>query len=259
VSRRGLNIVKLIYSFLFLFGLLLGSFFNVVGLRVPNNQSIVAPRSACPNCKHQLTAVELIPVFSYLLQKGKCKSCRTPISPIYPFVELVTAILFTISPFLVGWSKELIICWTLISLLMIIFVSDVHYMIIPDKVLLFFTILFVIERAFIPLTPWWDSIFGATLGFSLLFLIAILSKGGMGGGDIKLFGVLGFVLGWKLVLLAFFLSTIVGTVFGIAGMIIGKVKKGKPFPFGPSIIIGTLITYYFGDDIILWYLEFLAI
>lgn len=245
-----------LYIYILLFALLLGSFFNVVGLRVPNNQSIVAPRSACPNCRHQLTAVELIPVFSYLFQKGKCKSCKTPISPIYPFVEIMTAILFTISPLLVGWSKELIISWTLISLFMIIFVSDVHYMIIPDKVLIFFFFVFLVERIFIPLSPWWDSLVGASVGFTILLLIAYLSKGGMGGGDIKLFALLGFVLGWKLVLLSFFLSTLSGSILGGIGMLTGKVKRGKPFPFGPSIIIGTLIAYFFGDKLIHWYLHF---
>lgn len=243
-----------IITYIFITALLLGSFFNVVGLRVPNNQSIVVPRSACPNCKHQLTAVELIPVFSFLLQKGSCKSCKASISPIYPVVELITAILFTISPLLVGWSKELVISWTLISLFMIIFVSDVHYMIIPDKVLLFFFGLFFIERILIPLTPWWDSLLGAIVGFTLLLVIAIVSKGGMGGGDIKLFGLIGFVVGWKLVLLSFFLSTLAGALFGIVGILIGKVKKGKPFPFGPYIILGTLLAYFFGDQLIRLYL-----
>ncbi|MCC3356551.1 prepilin peptidase [Bacillus sp. REN16] len=244
-----------IYLYIFIVGLLLGSFFNVVGLRIPAGESIVRPRSACPTCKHQLTAIELIPVFSYILQGGKCRNCKTRISPIYASFELVTAILFTISPLLVGWSKELIIAWTLISLLMIIFVSDLTYMIIPDKVLLFFAPVFIIERIFIPLEPWWDMLAGSIVGFLLLYLIAIISRGGMGGGDIKLYAVLGLVLGWKLVLLSFFLATIFGTVIGLCGMVIGKVKKGKPMPFGPSIVIGTLLAYFFGQDIISWYIE----
>jgi leader peptidase (prepilin peptidase)/N-methyltransferase len=89
---------------LFIYGLLLGSFYNVVGLRVPINQSIVAPRSACPRCHHRLTAVELIPVFSFLNQRGKCRKCGTRISPLYPFVELMTAVLFLVSLLLVGWN-----------------------------------------------------------------------------------------------------------------------------------------------------------
>lgn len=245
--------------YIIILSLILGSFYNVVGLRIPAGQSIVHPRSACPTCKHQLTAIELIPVFSYIFQGGKCRKCKTRISPIYASVELVTAILFTISPLLVGWSKELIVAWTLISLLMIVFVSDITYMIIPDKVLLFFAPIFIIERIFIPLDPWWDMLLGSVVGFLLLYLIAVVSKGGMGGGDIKLYAVIGLVLGWKLTLLSFFFSTIIGTMIGLVGMGLGRVKKGKPMPFGPSIVIGTLIAYFFGNDFIAWYIDFIVL
>jgi leader peptidase (prepilin peptidase) / N-methyltransferase len=238
---------------IFLYSLLLGSFFNVVGLRVPVGESIVFPRSHCPRCKRQLTARELIPVVSYVWQGGKCRGCGKRISLLYPFVELSTAILFTISPLLVGWSKELIVCWTLISLLMIILVSDIRYMIIPDKVLLVFAAIFLLERLFIPFIPWRDALVGAAAGFLLLFLIAVISKGGIGGGDIKLFALLGFVLGWKTVLLAFFFSTFYGTVIGLIGMALGKVRRREPMPFGPAIVLGSLTAYFFGQDIFEWY------
>ncbi|RFB17687.1 prepilin peptidase [Bacillus sp. HNG] len=247
-----------LYLYILVLGLVLGSFFNVVGLRIPVGESIVRPRSACPTCKHQLTAIELIPVFSYLIQGGKCRNCKKRISPIYASIELATAILFTISPMLVGWSKELIIAWTLISLLVIVFVSDLTYMIIPDKVLLFFAPVFLIERIFVPLDPWWDMVVGSFVGFLLLYLIAIVSKGGMGGGDIKLYAVLGIALGWKLVLLSFFLATLIGTILGLIGIVIGKVKKGKPMPFGPSIVIGTLIAYFFGHELIALYIDLIG-
>jgi leader peptidase (prepilin peptidase) / N-methyltransferase len=236
-------------------GLLLGSFFNVVGLRIPKGESIIKPRSHCPSCKHTLTAWELIPVVSYVIQRGKCRGCGVKISPVYPLIELATAILFTISPFLVGWSKELVISWTLISLLIIIVVSDIHYMIIPDKVLLFFAVLFIIERIFVSLAPWRDSLIGAIVGFWLLLLIAVVSKGGMGGGDIKLFALLGFVFGWKMILLVFFFSTFYGTIFGLIGMVLGKVHRGKPMPFGPYIALGTLTVYFFGQTIVNTYIE----
>ncbi|MEC1748019.1 prepilin peptidase [Schinkia azotoformans] len=242
-----------LYIYIFIVGLVLGSFFNVVGLRIPNNQSIVKPRSACPNCQKQLTAMQLIPIFSYVLQKGQCKNCNEKISPIYPSTELLTAILFTISPLLVGWSMELIVALTLVSMLIIIVVSDIKYMLIPDKVLIFFAPLFIIERIFIPLDPWWNPILGAAIGFGLLLLIAIVSRGGMGGGDIKLFAILGLVLGWKLVLLAFFMSTLFGSIFGIIGLLIKKVERGKPMPFGPYIALGTIVTYYWGEILINWY------
>ncbi|MBE2907030.1 prepilin peptidase [Anoxybacillus flavithermus] len=240
----------------FLLGLFLGSFYNVVGLRVPKGESIVAPRSHCPHCKRTLTAFELIPVVSYVLQKGKCRACSARISFFYPFVELSTAILFTLAPLFVGWSAEIVVSWTLISLFVIIFVSDVHYMVIPNRILLFFAPLLLIERITLaPLTPWWDSLLGSFVGFMMLFLIALVSKGGMGGGDIKLFAVIGLALGVKLTVLAFFLSTFVGTMFGLIGMAIGHVKRGEPMPFGPAIVVGTLIAYFFGKAMIDMYVK----
>ena len=131
-------------------------------------------------------------------------------------------------------------------------------MLIPDKILVVFAGIFLVERIFIPLTPWWDSLLGAVIGFSLLLLIAIVSKGGMGGGDIKLFAVLGLVVGTKTVLLSFFLATFYGAFFGLIGMLFNKVKKRKPIPFGPFIAIGTLTAYYFYEDIIRMYLQLLS-
>jgi leader peptidase (prepilin peptidase) / N-methyltransferase len=240
-------------SLFLIYGLLLGSFYNVVGLRIPLKKSIVKPRSACPYCQHTLTARELIPVLSYIIQGGKCAQCKGRISPLYPLMELSTGLLFLLSYTMLGFQPELIVSLTLVSLCMIITVSDLKYMVIPDKVLLFFMVLFIIERIFIPLNPWWDSIAGSITGFCLLLLIAILSKGGMGGGDIKLFAVIGFVVGVKLMLISFFLATLFGAVAGIAGLLLGIFKKGQPIAFGPYIVIGTLTAYFFHQPILNWY------
>ncbi|WP_449620067.1 prepilin peptidase [Robertmurraya sp. Marseille-Q9965] len=248
----------MLFLFSFLYGLLLGSFYNVVGLRVPVKQSIVSPRSACPNCQHQLKAYELVPVLSYVIQGGKCRQCKTGISSIYPIIELMTGLLFISAPLILGWTSELFVSWTLISLFMIIFVSDITYMLIPDKILIVFAGIFLLERIFIPLTPWWDSILGAAIGFALLLLIAVISKGGMGGGDIKLFAVVGFVVGTKVLLLSFFLATLLGAVVGGIGLLLKIVKKGKPIPFGPFIAAGTLLAYYFYEEIISLYLQYLV-
>lgn len=245
----------MIYLLIFLYGITLGSFYNVVGLRVPINESIVSPRSHCSSCGRTLSTMELVPVLSYVLLRGKSKCCKASISPFYPIFELLTGVLFVISPLLLGWSSELFVSWTLISLFIIITVADLKYMIIPDKVLLVFSVIFIIERFFIPLHPWWNSLLGAVVGFTLLLIIAIVSKGGMGGGDIKLFAVIGFVLGIKLLFVAFFLSTFLGTIGGLIGMALGKSKKKQPIPFGPYIALGTLIAYYFGTSIIQWYLN----
>ncbi len=175
------------------------------------------------------------------------------ISALYPAAELSTGTLFAAAPLILGWTSEVIVAWTLVSLMVIIFVSDYKYMIIPNKVLLVFGVILTAERILIPLSPWWDSLAGGILGFLLLLFIAVISKGGMGGGDIKLYSVIGIALGVKLVLLSFFLATLFGAFLGGTGMLIGVVKKGKPIPFGPFIGLGTIIAYFYGNELIKWY------
>jgi leader peptidase (prepilin peptidase)/N-methyltransferase len=246
-----------ILLYIFTLGLIIGSFFNVVGLRVPLKKSIVSPRSACPTCGHQLKPYELIPVLSFMLQRGKCRGCQSRISPIYPIMELLTGTLFVTAPLMIGWSGELVVALTLISMFMIIIVSDINYMIIPDKILIWFAGIFLLERIIWPLNPWWDSLLGAVTGFLLLLVIALVSKGGMGFGDVKLYALLGFVLGLKLVLLSFFLSTLYGAVFGGLALLFRIVKRRQPIPFAPFIVAGTLTSYYWGAEIINLYLQFL--
>lgn len=217
----------------------------------------MTPRSACPTCGRKLKPYELIPVLSYMLQKGKCRGCQSRISPIYPVFELLTGILFATAPLVIGWSGELVVALSLISMFIIIIVSDIHYMIIPDKILIWFAGIFLLERIFWQLTPWWNSLLGAVTGFVLLLIIALVSKGGMGGGDIKLYALLGFVIGFKLVLLSFFFATLFGAVIGGLAMLFKIVKRKQPIPFGPFIAAGTLTAYYWGSDLIDLYLKFL--
>ena len=247
----------LLYIYLFLFGLIFGSFFNVVGIRTAEKQSIITPRSHCPSCEHTLGVTELIPVVSYLWQKGRCKNCGEPISAKYPLFELVTACLFTISPLVVGWSKDLLVLLLLVSLIIIVSISDLHNMLIPNQVLLFFGIILGIIRLFIQTSPWWDAYAGAVLGFGLLYLIAVVSKGGMGGGDIKYFAVLGLFLGVKGILLTLFLAAFVGMLFGLVFMILGKLKRKQPVPFAPFIGLAAWISYSFGEHIWKMYFQLL--
>ena len=246
--------MTIVYSiFLGLFGLVLGSFYNVVGLRIPKGESIVSPPSHCTACNRRLTAIELIPVISYVIQGGKCKGCKTRVSPIYCVTEIVTAVLFVASYLAFGLTAELAVALLLVSLLVIINVSDLAYMLIPNKILLFFLPLLMAARIFSPLEPWWDSILGAVFGFVLLLLIAIISKGGMGGGDIKLFLLIGLVLGTVNTLLTLFLASLIGMIIG---MIVLKVRgqgRKTPIPFGPSIALGAIITYFYGQALIEWY------
>ena len=248
--------MTIMYTCLFLiYGLVFGSFFNVVGLRVPKGESIVRPPSHCTVCNRNLTIKDLVPVFSYVFLKGKCRGCGTKIHWVYPVMELATGLLFAFAYYQLGFTLELVVALLFISLLVIITVSDIAYMLIPDKILLFFLIPLIVLRVFEPLSPWWDSIVGAVVGFGVLFLIAIVSKGGMGGGDIKLFFVIGLVLGWVPTLLTLFLASIIGTVIGVISLRRTKQGRKTPIPFGPSIAIAAIIAYFYGESLVDWYVN----
>lgn len=246
--------MEIVYSiFIALFGLILGSFYNVVGLRIPKGESIVNPPSHCTACNRRLIAFELIPVLSYVIQGGKCKGCGAKVSPIYCVTEIATAVLFVISYLKFGFTAELAVALLFMSLLLIIVVSDLAYMLIPNKILLFFLPPLIIARIFSPLDPWWDSLLGAVIGFGILLLIAVISKGGMGGGDIKLFFLIGLVLGTVHTLLTLFLASLIGMVVGIIVLKVRGQGRRTPIPFGPSIALGAVIAYFYGADLIDWY------
>ncbi|WP_254843993.1 prepilin peptidase [Virgibacillus dokdonensis] len=240
-------IEAMLIVYLFIVGLVFGSFFNVVGLRLVNDQSIISPRSHCPQCNHQLTAAELIPVVSFLMQRGRCKSCHIPISLQYPFVEALTAILFAITPLRIGWSNELFIAYLLIALLITVSIADIDRLVIPNRLLLFFASILFIIRLFIPTSPWWDSYLGAILGFLLLFLIQLFSKGAMGGGDIKLFAVLGLFIGVQGVLWTLFLASLFGVLYGVVQMIRKRRKRKEPLPFAPFISVAAFLYFLFPE------------
>ena len=237
----------------FIFGLVFGSFFNVVGLRVTMKESIVSPPSHCTTCERQLTVLDLVPVLSFVFLGGKCRGCGQKISWIYPFMELVTGVLFAFSYWQLGFSVELIVALLFSSLLVIIVVSDFAYMLIPDKVLLFFLPLLIVGRIVSPLTPWWDSVLGAVVGFGILYGIAVLSRGGMGGGDIKLFFLIGLVLGTLGSLLTLFLAAVIGMMVGIVVLRVRGQGRKTPVPFGPSIALAAILVYFYGDAMINWY------
>lgn len=250
--------MTIFYSIVFFtFGLVFGSFFNVVGIRLPKNIPFANDRSQCPTCDRQLTAGELIPLLSYIIQGGKCRGCKERISIRYPLMELATGILFLLAYVQIGFQWELVTAILLMSMLIIVFVTDIHYMLIPNKVLLFFLPFLIVMRMVVPLDPWYDAIIGGVVGYGMIALIIIVSKGGMGAGDMKLFGVLGIVLGWKLVLLTFFFAALFGAVIGIILQRTNKTKKRQPIPFGPHIVMATVIVYYYGEQIMAWYMSYL--
>ncbi len=245
--------------FLFVMGTIFGSFYNVVGYRLPKGESIVSPPSHCCSCKHKLTFWELIPILSYVFQKGKCKNCHQKISLFYPIFEALTGILFVLCYISYGLSLELIIALTFISLMIIIVVSDYHYLIIPDSVLIFFGILLFIEILLINgLEAALISLLHGALAFITMFLLKklgdfIFKKESMGGGDIKLLFIFGMVLSYPVAILSIFVGSLIG--LPIALLILWK-SKNHVLPFGPFLAAGatlllllqfnldTLLTFY---------------
>lgn len=234
----------------FIYGTIFGSFFNVVGLRVPNKTFLKQQRSYCDHCGRTLLWVELIPILSYFIFGGRCKECKQKITPLYPIIEFLTGSLFAFTFYRVGWSPALILGLLLISLIIPITVSDIVYQKIPNRLLLFFTPLFLFYRLIYPLTPWWNSVLGAFFAFFLLSTIIFFSKGGIGIGDLKYFTLLGFIFGIPKFLLLLFFSSFYCLIAGL--ILLGRNKNNlkTKIPFGPYIGLATLTIFYFGEEII---------
>lgn len=239
----------------FLYGLIFGSFFNVVGLRLPNESLFNEKRSYCDTCQRTLTCKELIPVFSYLFQKGRCSGCRDSISALYPIMETATGLLFAISYYVYGFSYQTILGLLLTSLIIPVTVSDIAYKRIPNNLLLFFSPIFLLYHLLIPLNSLWLSLTGALLAFLLVFIVILVSKGGMGMGDLKYFTLFGFVFGPYYFLLLFFLSTVFGSIGGLITMRIKKISSRSKIAFGPYIGLAALTVFFVGENIIGWYLS----
>lgn len=234
--------MTVVYSILFfVYGTIFGSFYNVVGDRLPNKESIVKPRSHCSKCNHILTPIELIPILSYIIQGGKCKKCKTKLSIFYPLFELISGLTFMMCYLIFGLSIDIIIPLTISSMFLITVVSDLEYMIILDEVLIVTFILLIIEMFFINgieylvLAILNGLIAGGIMALIKLFGDFIFKKESMGGGDIKLLFFMGLVLGWENALLAIFIGSFVG--FPIS-LIVLQIKKTNIIPFGPFLIIG---------------------
>lgn len=231
---------------IFIMGTLFGSFFNVVGYRLPKGESIVFPSSHCPNCNHALKPLELFPIISYLCLGGKCKNCKKKISCIYPIFECCTGCLFALSYYLFGFSIDFFIALTFISTLLIIIISDIRYFIIPDEVLLLGSVLIFIEiiikSGFMGGV---QALFNGVIAFGFMFLLKcfgdfLFKKESMGGGDIKLLFFFGLALGWKLSFISIFLASFIGLPISLY---IVLRKKTNIIPFGPFLSIAAMILF----------------
>lgn len=240
---------------IFIFGLLIGSFLNVCIYRLPQNQSIVTPSSHCMTCNTRLKPWDLIPVISYLISRGHCRYCGIAFSFRYAIVELLTAILFIWCFQISGLSFLFVKALILTSFLLVITFIDYDHQLILDKVLLWLSGTGVVINLWTNSMSIWDMLIASSLGSGLLLFIAVVSKGGMGGGDIKFAAALGIWLGWQYLLLALLLSFVFGGIGGLS-LLLFKLKNRKDFiPFGPFIAVGALLSLLYGNEIIAWYIE----
>jgi leader peptidase (prepilin peptidase)/N-methyltransferase len=239
-------------------GLLIGSFLNVCIYRIPKKESIAFPPSHCTSCNTQLKPWDLIPVLSYLVYRGKCRYCKEKVSIQYPIIELTNGLLYLFLYQKFGLTVEAGMYAILTSVLIVIAVIDFFTQEIPDELnisVLIAGIVFLILN--FSLGNLINSGLGLLLGGGLFLLIAVVSGGAMGGGDIKLMGVLGFWYGWKLTLILSFMAFIIGAIASML-LIAVKIKKMKDYiPFGPFIVIAALIIIFFGSDLLSWYLSFI--
>ncbi|MCW2994369.1 MAG: prepilin peptidase [Conexibacter sp.] len=240
-----------------LFGLLIGSFLNVVAWRLPRGESLVKPRSKCPGCGEQLRAYDNIPLFSWLLLRGRCRGCGEKISARYPVVEAVTAGLYVLVVAL-KWGDVLQVTLglVLVTFLVPIAVIDLDLKIIPDKLtapaaVLAIALGAVLEPSYLP------EQLAAGAGALIFFLLpSLIHKKGMGMGDVKLVAVLGLYLG-RAVAPAIFIALIVGVVAGAAIIAMKGMSEGRrtQVPFGPFLAIGALIAFFVGDDLVSSYTD----
>lgn len=275
----------LIAGAVFLLGLLIGSFLNVCIVRIPAGKSIVLPASACPKCNAAIKAYDNIPVISYLLLGGKCRGCRTKISPMYPIVELLNGALYLVCYLAFGMTPETLKWAIFSSLLLILVFTDLRERILPDVInYTGFAIALVLSLflppadgaaewlanryfAFPPPTPvisLADAIFGAAFGSGILWIISegyfrLRKREGMGLGDVKMMLMAGAFLGLKRTVLTILLGSILGSIIGVTFIAIRRKGTDYELPFGTFLGAGALIVVFYGTPFVNWYMSLLRV
>lgn len=242
----------IIIVYMFIIGAVLGSFYMVVGDRLPNNESIVTPRSHCSKCNHILSWYELIPIVSYIIQRGKCKNCHTKLSISYMLIEILSGTLFALSYYLYGFNYEFFMSIIISSLLIIIYVSDFKYLIINDEPLIIAITLSIITNfVFLGTIKGLYLIISGLVMFIFMYLVKLFGdkafkRESLGGGDIKLAFFIGCTLGLRLA----FVSLIIASFLALPYASYYVVKKQeREIPFGPFLITGVLITFMLSNQI----------
>lgn len=236
----------IIETIIFIFGLIFGSFFNVVAIRTLRGESIIYPPSNCTHCQYRIKWYENIPVISYIFLLGKCSKCKNKISLKYPFFELLTGLIFVLTYLEFGFNLKALLVLLIMSLLVVITITDIEERLIPNKILIWFGIPIFILSIFAPLTNMTSRMIGF-IGILIFFVLLLLitSGKGIGGGDVKLFLLLSLIFGAKNILIIFYISIVIGFVYGLFFLI----KRKREIPFAPAIFLSVFIFLYLEDKI----------
>lgn len=242
---------QLIYIIAFIYGTLIGSFLNVCIYRIPKHENIVITSSHCMHCNYKLKAWDLVPVFSWLFLRGRCRQCKERLSVQYPLIEAGNGVLWVITIFIYGINRTSMIFCLFISVLLVLSIIDMRTYEIPFGINVFIFVLGVINAIMD-----YRNLIGYIIGFFLVsgifYIIYLLTKGaGIGGGDIKLMAAAGLLLGWKAILLAMILGCLYGSVIHILRMKLSKADH--VLAMGPYLSMGLLTAVWFGNYILAWY------
>lgn len=238
-------------------GAVVGSFLNVCTYRIPFGKSIVFPASHCPTCEHPIKFYDNIPIISYLILGGKCRHCNERISPIYPAIELLTAVMSVLLFRRYGLSIDYLFSFLFTCALIVITLVDLKHQIIPDVITLPGIPLFALAAIFFMNVTFKDSLIGILVGGGSLYLVALgyqllTKREGMGGGDIKLLAMMGGFLGWQSLWFIIMAGSLVGAVVGISVMISKGTDTKYPIPFGPFLSIAAVAYIFWGDAFMRW-------
>ncbi len=245
----------LFYILIFIIGLIIGSFLNVVIYRLPENKSIIVPPSHCPKCETRLKPFDLVPILSFLFYKGKCRYCGVKISWQYPFVELLTAVLLLSLYKQFGLNTQFIVFSFLIFILIVCSSIDIKYKIIPNKITYSAIIIFLILSIIFNHISFISSLLGILIPGGLLFIIAFIYGKGLGMGDVKLVAVIGAVIGWEYTIIGIFIGSLIGSIIGLTLILTAVIDRKTRIAFGPYISIGTIIGILFGQKLLGFYLN----
>lgn len=230
-----------------LYGLIIGSFLNVCIYRMPREQSIAFPPSHCTSCGERIRAYDLIPLVSWLLLGGKCRFCNEKISWRYPLVELINGLAYGFIFYWQGWTVEAMASAFLFSVFLAITFIDLEHYLIPDGLVITLLVVGISFNIYIQNLSWLSMSLGFLFGGGSLLLLAVISQGGMGGGDIKLSAAMGLWLGWPFIAEGLFLGALLGSIVGIFLIALKITKREDPIPFGPFLALGFLLTYWHGN------------